>query len=440
MLARGAQTNAKEDTRLLLLSSNLTADLSQYGTNLTASGASSYETNSARAALASAREVYVRITLTAAEANRVLIAHHNTALTNLTYAIVTNGSGQIEVQAGAGTSIWKGPVAPASDLSIAMSTRVNPDTTGASDALISTFVVYDHTVGEWLAIDQATHAAPTTASNYTLSVGGLLSGGFIVNAPTNAPTRVRVSSSYHSSTEFGEDWVAARTAYAGDLADEVEEPLGPDVSCGLGSSPELVGRAQVGFAAAHSAAVQRRAWSPLVNEVYVDPATGGGGTGGWPDHWLRTAPGSANYQMPLPFLRWVPVPAGASHAYVRVHVRSWVTSGAAVPIGIRVYAMNRPPDVAQIGAAPSPPLETAYRGEVLTVDHTSTGTGEWLELGLLRLPKFTGPAKGWTDTAHLALAYAVDPAASSANDANARFQIVAWHVRPVYVWTPGGLY
>ena len=50
MLARGAQANAKEDTRLLLLTS-LTADLSQYGTNLTASGAGGYELNSARTSL-----------------------------------------------------------------------------------------------------------------------------------------------------------------------------------------------------------------------------------------------------------------------------------------------------------------------------------------------------------------------------------------------------
>ena len=144
--------------------------------------------------------------------------------------------------------------------------------------------------------------------------------------------------------------------------------------------------------------------------------------------------------LPLPFLRWIAVPPGATHAFVRVHLRSWVTSGSAVPLGIRCYALNRPPDTTQIGAAPAPPLEYDYRGAVRTVDHGSTGTGEWIDLGLVRLPRFTGPAKGWTETTHLCLAYAWDPAAASVNDVNARAQIFAWHVRPVQVWTPGGLF
>jgi len=441
MLARGAQTNAKEDTRILLLTS-LSADLSQYGTNLTASAPGAYELNSARCSLALTREVYARCSFSAAEADAIVVAHHNAGLSSFSFALGTNGAGRLNAVINGGTAIWTAAaVVPAADLSISWSTRTNPDTTGASDAMVSEIVVYSHTTGEWLTNEQVTHAVAATATTHTLSVGGVWDGAAIVSGPATAPTKIRVSSSFHSSVEVAEDWIAARTAYAGDLDDQIDEPLGPTVASGLGSSPQIVGRAQVGYAAAHARATQRRGWSSLVNEAYLDPVTFSNSAvnGRWPDHWRRDAPGSS-YAMPLPFLRWVALPPGSTHAFVRVHVRSWVTSGAAVPLGIRCYAMNRPPDTTQIGAAPAPTLEYAYRGAVLTADHGSGGTGEWLDLGLVRLPRFTGPAKGWTETTHLCLAYAWDPAAASANDANARAQILAWHVRPVQVWTPGGLF
>jgi hypothetical protein len=144
--------------------------------------------------------------------------------------------------------------------------------------------------------------------------------------------------------------------------------------------------------------------------------------------------------MAVPHLRWVPVPVGATHAIVRVHVQSWVTSGDAVPIGIRTYAMNRPPQVNGGVAQQLPALDSTYCTGLLTVDHTSTGVGEWLELGVVRLPIVTASIAGWQDTVHLVLAWAIDPAGASSNDAAARLRINAWSVTPVEIWTPGGYF
>ena len=80
------QSLAKEDTRVLLLGS-ATADDSQYATDLTATGAGGYETNSARTAVATACEYYARVTTTAAEADVVFVGVHNAAVSDITYAI-----------------------------------------------------------------------------------------------------------------------------------------------------------------------------------------------------------------------------------------------------------------------------------------------------------------------------------------------------------------
>lgn len=441
------QSLAKEDTRLLLLGST-TDDESQYATDLTASGSAGYELSSARGAItgATGRDVYVRCELTSAEADVILIAHGATDASGVTWAISTDSSGNIEVRQGS-AAIWTGPAAPAGDCSISWSTRANPDTTGASDALISEVVIYDHTAGAYLTIEQFSHAVPTTSTGYTLTVGGYyVTGPGLVAAPTNAPTKARVSNAWHPSTEVAEDWITERTAYAGTLDDGIAEPVPLTVASGIGDSGELVGRANAGYAAAHAKAVQRRCWSPLVDEAYRNGVELKGNATGYAVRYLLTAPGSSSHKMGLHWLRWVEVPPGATHAWVRVHVQSWVTTGSAVPLSLRCYAMNRPPTVSAIAgqqAIPVPALEYAYVEQTLTADDMDSGivgVGRWLDFGLLRLPMFTGPHVGWTDTVHLCLAYVFDPAGASANDTNARARINAWHARPVEKWTPGGLF
>jgi hypothetical protein len=104
---------------------------------------------------------------------------------------------------------------------------------------------------------------------------------------------------------------------------------------------------------------------------------------------------------------------------VRLQVRSWVTSGLAVPLGLRVYSLNRRPDDPAGG-----PLVVRQVGEVVSRNDTSTGTGGW---DIEQLLELAVGSDGWT---YLCPAFQVDPAGASANDANARAQIRAFHAVP----------
>lgn len=423
MDAQGSQTNAKADTVFLALSSNLTTDLSQRGTNLTAATGGGYETNSARASLSEHFEVCIRCVLTKNENDLIFIAHHDAALTTSTFSLGTNNSGEFQASMN-GAVVWVGPSVPAGDCSFSWSMRPNPDTTGAR---ISEFIVYDHTAGDYLAIEQVTHAVPTTAGTYTLSVGGVWDGASLLLKPATAPSKARVSSSHHGNVEFAEDWVAARAGHTHTL-DRLIEPIGAGLAAG--GQGAWAGQANVGFCAAHANALRGRMLSPMVNEVYADARTLT--TTPDPTQWIIAAPSSANYLADCTKLRWLSCD-GWRYAQVRAQVQTWVTSGSAVPFGLRCYAMNRPHIGlgVQLGGKPIPPLIVEYGEATLTEDHTSSGEGEWLDLGVIRLPMMTEQIEGWLGTVTLVLAYAFDPASASSNDANARAKIKAWQVLPI---------
>jgi hypothetical protein len=439
MDAQGSQTNAKEDTVFLALSGNLTTDLSQRGTDLTASGSGGYEAPSGRTKLTTSREIYARWTATTAEAGVAIVYHGNTAITDYTYAIGTDGSGYLAMNQNMSALWTSSATVGASDYSIAWSTRANPDTTGASDAMISEVVVYDHTGGAIWEYAQFTHAEATTNVSWNFSVGGAYNGAGLSATPTNAPTKVRISTSPHPNVEVFEDWVAARTTYSGSASDGIAEPLGPIPSSStMGDAGYFAGQHPWAWAAKHAAAVRRRMWSPIVNEVYSDaqPMTQTPS----PAQWATAAPGVGAYTLMLQYLRWGPVPPGATHIKARVHVVSYVTAGASVPIGVRLYAFNRPPTITQIGAVEAPALDYDFGEATLDTDHGSaSATGEWLDLGEIRLPTFAAPIPGWRGTVWLCLAYDIDPAGASANDANARLVIDAKHARPCYRFLPAAL-
>jgi hypothetical protein len=427
--AQGAQASAKEDTRFLALGGALATDLSQYLTNLTALAPGAYEAPTTRAVLDLERTVSVRWTATAAEVGKVLLVCANTAQTDIVWAIATDGTGRVcgYIDALSGVIAATNPTA-AKDYTISMSQRANPETTGASDAVITELAIYNHTDGVWEDTVQAAHSVPTTGSGpYNLSVGGWWNGATLTNTPTNAPTIARVSSQHHPHTEVAEDWIAARTAYAGSADDGPSEPIGPIPSSSeIGDESEIAGRHPWAYAAKHAELARRRAWSPLINEVWSDDNELPDAI---PANWSRSIPVVSSATMSIAWLRWVQVPRGATHAWTRIHVRQWVEAGDAVKIRYYAVAMNRAPSTLLIGNAPAPALVTKLVSADLEVDD-ELGTGVWLELGYLALPKLELELTGWRDTVHLCLGFEIDPLDESENDGNARFLIDAWHARP----------
>lgn len=428
--SQGVIDGAKEDTVFLALSGALTTDHSQYGTNLTAIGAGAFETNSGRTELDEEWEVYVRCVLTAGEADKVLIAVHNADLSTIAFALRTSAGGTFGAMLGSpGADVWKGPAVPAGDISFAWHMRVNPDSTGSSDARISELIVYDHTAGAYLAIEKATHAAPTAAATHTLSVGGayFAAGPTLINAPTTPPSKARVSRSCHNAAEFADDWVAEKSAHTHTL-ERLIEPIG--VGLDAGGVGQWAGQANVGFAAAHANALRGRMLTPMLKEFYPDARTLT--TTPDPTQWIIGSPGDSTYKMDATLLRWLPC-EGWSYAQVYVQVQSWITAGDPVPVGIRCYTMSRPHVGLgwKLGDYPMPPLEYFFGEQVITEDHTSSGEGEWLDLGVIKLPMLGGTIPGWSGSVGFGLSYAFDPAAASGNDANARLRIKGWSVLPV---------
>lgn len=440
MDAQGSQTNAKPDTVGLWLADDLVTDLGQHAEDLTVSpvgalgfyGAFRDADTTRQLTGEGGREVYVRVDLRAGgDTDQVLIAlgPWDDAGAS-TFAIALNSSGEVECLIDGATSTVHAFAAISSTLqevSFCWSTRANPDTTGAGDALISELSIYGHTDAAFEEVPQWTHAIGTIYDpSVSLSVGGYGNAfGWILDS--RQVHAARIGAAWHTNVEFAEDWIAPRSAH-GSALPQVLEPLVLGETSQIGRESELIGSANIGAVAASANANRVRMLSNLVNEVYSDARTLS--TTPSPTQRLITAPGSAAYKVDAASIRWIPHP-GLGLAWVRVHVQSWVTAGAAVPIGIRCYAFNRPPlGVGPlIEGLPTPALELDYVGAMITVDHGAAGVGEWLDLGVLRVPRFTGAAPTWSGTTILALAHAFDPASASANDANARIKIKAWDVR-----------
>lgn len=442
MREQGAQENALEDTVLLVgsLISDPWIDVSQFLTDLTGED-ELYEEPSGRAAItgATGRELYIRLELANTDTNTEILVHADTAaIASNTYRIRLDLSLNIVFLQGSTTiySVASGIGITPQELSIHWSTRANPDTTGAGDAQISEFVIYNHTgtayVGE---IVQVAHAVSTTNVAWGLTLGGFWDGATVTLVSSLTVAACRIGRAFHTSCEFAEDWIAARTAPTAD-ANALEYLLPLTQASEIGDDGEWVGQANIGWIAEDNARKRRALWSPLVNVVFSD-AEAFAKTPDDPVPWVRLAPGSALYEMRLDWLRWVAVPSACTHARVWVQLVSYVTSSTAVPIQLRFYAMNRTEELSLDVYPGAPEFAYAYATSALhTVNDTSGGVGQWLELGLLPLPIYDAPTTGFKDTVHLCLAYAFDPLSTSGNDANARLRVRAIHVRPVFSPVP----
>ncbi|MBK6920476.1 MAG: hypothetical protein IPH07_23955 [Deltaproteobacteria bacterium] len=432
---QGYDPHAKQSTRYLARGSSITScatDLSQYATNLTAGTSVVYESGTTRFNRGEPRTIGLAVAanntdtgtlyrhgtggnlelLQFSSANTIRVYVNNTLV--LTYTVTGLGASR-------------------DDLIIAWISEANPDTTGASDAVQSWLLVWNTTDGTF---DRTRFAHATKTLQSTTAYWGA-NDSIGTSAFTGTITELWFESRCQSATEIAVDRVETRSEPSSVVEQDSEHqgiPVTPDTidSRNYHHGPSLA------WAAAATRALYRRTLSPLVNErCRVVPAwTASLLTGG--DPFIRTPPGATGWAAHLGWLHAAPVSETCTHAWVRVHVRSAVSSGAAVPIGVRLYSHSRPPgslDLAVDAGSPEP-LESYYLEQQFTRDETG-GLGEYTVMGLVPIARgVSGVHEGMT---YFSLALRVDPASASANDAAETITVRSIHVVPCVRESAGGL-
>lgn len=415
---------AKQSTRYLATGELITActnDLSQYDTDMTAGTSSVFENASARFNYSHPRTILVRC-----QAN-------NTDTLNL-WRHGTGGNLELLRFSAANTiQIWTNntlrlamtisPGLPASraNLVIAWVSEDNPDTTGASDAVQSTLMWWNLDSGDF---DAGYVAHPTKSLQSTQAVWG--AGD---NLGTNAFTGVITGTLYEnrrmSATEIAADWVqdvAAVTSSAQAVTDL--QGLPPEQGVIDGES-QWQGPAHV-WACDATRRMERRTLQWLRNDrLRIVPAWGAS-TLTATNAFIRGAPGESDDRMSIAWLMPAAVPDNCNRIWARVHVRSYVSSGAAVPVRIRLYSFSKPNGFGGGGAGGQ--LVKHFAGT--TILRNDGDIGSYVNLGSCPIARGTvGIRRGKT---YLALAIAIDPLGESGNDSNARVEIGAIHVNPYY--------
>jgi hypothetical protein len=229
--------------------------------------------------------------------------------------------------------------------------------------------------------------------------------------------------------ELYQDWVFAPAEPSTEFVEE-RQPLPVDLSTGVHDEDELHGPAAAWGAFNHRQL--RRRLATALHVRYLDVQIREGTTDA---NWIAPPGEEGGYLWRMGWLHVWPVPAGCNEARVELHLRSWVTVGSSVPVGLRCYSMNRPP--VALGVGPPEPYEQYFVGQVVDRDDTPTGIGSHVVLGRLPLAVAQqGIRKGKT---YIGLAFAFDPLDQSANDAAASIVVSDLHVVPGFRHVAGGL-
>lgn len=429
---QGTDEQAKQSTRYLARGASVTAlntDLSQRLTNLTVGTNSVYENTTSRMAYTGPRTIGIRASMTSAHTGTLYLHGSGASTESLSFSaantisvVVNNVTiGSLVVTAPTGTDT----------VVIAWVTEANPDTTGAADAYRSRILWWNVTDVLFAATDWITHAVITISAT-TAVFGALNSGG--AGAFGGTMTACWYEGRVQSGAEIGNDWVSARTAPTTVL--EAGHQGYPPQANTLDAQNRHQGPSMLWVADATKRLV-RRTLSPFVNEMLTVQPTWQDSTLVSTNPFIRSVPGASEWLMHLAWRYIVPIPDTCNMAWVRVHLRSYTTSGAAVPIGVRMYSFNKPPSMALEGDGNGPePLVPYYVTATVTRDDDAI-VGEYTTLGLLPISRGrTGLMRNKTC---FALALNVDPAAASANDANARIIVRAIHIVPAFRDQDGAL-
>lgn len=431
---QGYDAQAKQSTRYLARGASITAcntDASQYLTNITAGTGCVLEASPASARFDFSHPRSIGLVITANNTDTGSLFRHGAA-SPTRFEMSAASTLRITVNNTAiGTLALTGLDGVRDTLVVAWTSRANPDTTGAADAVESTIHAWNDTNSTY---ERATYThAASTAKTQTAFFGAADNASTLIYS--GAITTIWFENREQSAAEIANDWVTART-----------RPTSSFPFAGQGHPPQADTIDAVNYhhgpsaiwAADATRRMARRCLSPLWNEVFSAQVIWDDATLVAADPMIRGAPESNDYRMHLSWRTTVPIPDTCNCVWARVHLRSWTTSGAAVPIGVRLYSFSRPPGApledGDDGAAD--PLVSYYGQSTVTRDDDLV-SGEYTVLGLIPIAR--GRAGAYANTSTFAIALNVDPAAISGNDANARIVVKAVHVVPCFRDEDGGL-
>ena len=431
---RGYQPGAKDGCRYYCegpTGAGLAVDLSQELTDMTAgAGAFAYEAASARHNFGAPRAISVRVV--ANNTNTGEFFRHGPVPNDTRIRINVAGFFQLR-EAGWTVSVAIPNVA-ATDRTyeVLWVSAPNPDATGAADAVLSWLLVHDtndssrHRFGPWSHPDKISAAADAAI------VGAATTGGLAEY--DGEIERFSYNTRVMTLAEVEQDFVSTLAAPATTLAGEEQEigaiPL--DQATGIGDVDELQGPTHTWAAFNHRRLRRRLVSGSHVRARNVTTMYADAHSEAPTRSKIRLAPQSSLYRWMLPYTKVYPVSPAVSHVWVSVQLRTWVTGGPSVPLGLRCYSFSRPPQNNGVILPPGADLEQYEHALVTTVvdrDDTASGVGEHVTLGLLPVVRGEGALHG--GKTFLALAYAIDP--DDVGDADtARFEILDWHVSPAF--------
>ena len=225
---QGGVTNARADTRLLIKTvGSATTDLSHWVTDLTADSGFGYEDPTTLRDIGDLdRCVFVQFDSDNTDTGTLVWMGDNTG-TPVRYQI-SIAAGVLSFITSAGTvgTLTTDLAGVNEELYVQWSTRHNPLTTGAGDAVLSEVVVHNIDQDTWI-IKQYTHAVTAAGTADAFSYGGRWDGVAPMTDLFSGPniSAVQIGVRFHSTAEMAEDWIAATAAPTVDSL--LREPILP---------------------------------------------------------------------------------------------------------------------------------------------------------------------------------------------------------------------
>lgn len=361
--------------------SDLATDQSQYLDNMTAAATWHYEASPAsRFNLADTWTFEFEFTCDNADTGRFFQYDCATAASDLSMRIRATGLIDVIINSAAVATTITLPGISGSDQRFLLSwtSFLNPDTTGASDALQHVLAAWNLDTGAFDKVTFSTVVRPTQVGAMVIWAQSTTG-----TAPfTGTPHAVRISCATHDPTETWEEMSGQLPDP--DLLGEERVPVSvPPSSTTAGDDGHIAGP-MVLLGAVAAKRNDLRLCSPLVNLCYSSRPLLEGDLGAQNLAWLHEDTEDPDMQLYLEYCHWSLVPPACNYAHVRVFVQAV----GATDLDVACYSMSQPGFHYRPDTSPLQLQKYRVTTTMVAPSHGAGGTaGEWVDLGRLRLAR-----------------------------------------------------